>query len=286
MVKVIALIIAIILANATNKTLGELPKDLNLLRFVSLTGAYILAQVVVFFLTAFILTLPLKDKESEEYSQFYRFVMRCYTKVCLSLFSVKINAEGIEKLPKDENFVIVSNHLSNLDSLVMDVYLKDYPLVFVAKDSLFKIPFFGKMIRKIGYLSLDRSDVRQELITMKKGISILDKGIASIGVYPEGTRNFTDETLLEFKPGCFHLVTKSKKPLVVCITRGTNEVKNNLFFKKHEVTFRIIRVIQYEEIKDLNTYQISELVRNIMLENIEYDLKNDLDVNKMNIEEV
>lgn len=285
--RLIVLLIAFLLANFTNKYLGEASQSLNLFRFICLMAGYILAQVGVFFLTAFLLSLPIKTSEEEEYSPFYRFVMKCYIKICLSLFGVKVNATGIEKLPKNEKFVIVSNHLSNFDPLILDIYLKDFPLVFVAKDSLFKIPFFGKMIKKVGYLSLNRSDVRQEVKTIKKGVSLLTNEITSVCVYPEGTRNFTDERLLEFKPGCFNLVTKSKKPLVISYIAHTNDIKNGLLYKKHPVTLKIVKVIEYEEIKDMNTFEISDMVRNIMLENIESELKNgDLNDININMEEI
>lgn len=283
MVKLIALIISIYLAYITNASLVGNGSTSNHLRFIALIFVYIFALVVIFFISAFLISLPIRKSDKEKYSKFYRFILKIYTKICLSLFGVDVNASGIEKLPKDEKFVLVSNHLSNLDSMVIDVYLKDYPLVFVAKKSLFKIPFFGKIIQGVGYLSLDRGNIRQELKVIKKGISMLETEETSICVFPEGTRNFTNDTLLEFKPGCFNLVTKSKKPLVVSIILGTNDVKNGLLYKKHNVTFKIVKVIPYEEIKDMNTHEVSELVRKIILENIESELK---DLTDLKLEEV
>lgn len=283
MVKLFTLILSIYLAYITNDSLKEVSSTTYCLRFIGLFIIYIIAVVLVFFLSAFLLSLPIRKSDKEKYSKFYRFVLRVYTKMCLSLFGVEINASGIEKLPKDEKFVLVSNHLSNLDSMVIDVYLKDYPLVFVAKKSLFKIPFFGKIIQGVGYLSLDRENIRQELKVIKKGISMLENEETSICVFPEGTRNFTNDTLLEFKPGCFNLATKSKKTLVVSYILGTNDVKNGLLYKKHNVTFKIVKVIPYEEIKDMNTFEVSELVRKIILENIESELK---DLTDLKLEEV
>lgn len=50
---------------------------------------------------------------------------------------------------------------------------------------------------------------------------------------------------------------------------------------------KIVKVIEYEEIKDMNTFEISDMVRNIMLENIESELKNgDLNDININMEEI
>ena len=57
------------------------------------------------------------------------------------------------------------------------------------------------------------------------------------------------------------------------------------YIKKHPVTLKIVKV--YEEIKDMNTFEISDMVRNIMLENIESELKNgDLNDININMEEI
>ena len=91
--------------------------------------------------------------------------------------------------------MIISNHRSNLDSLVIDNYLKDYPLVFVAKKSLFKIPFVGRLIHGCNYICLDRKNLKQELLAIRKGINILnDKNEnCSVGVFPEGTRTLNED---------------------------------------------------------------------------------------------
>lgn len=242
---------------------------IKILLFIILIAVNIILEIGLFFLVMFILGLPINTKkEVEHYSKFYRNVLYFATKSCLSLFGIKTITEGFEKIPQDTNFVIVYNHLSNLDTMIMDVYLHQYPLVFVAKKSLFKIPFFGKMIHKIGYIKLDRGNIRQELTAIHKGIAFLNNNECSVGVSPEGTRNFTDEILLPFKVGCLHLVTETKRPIVVSTIVGTNEVKKNLFFKRHIVKFKILDVIKYEDYQYLKRNEISAMIRDIMLDDL------------------
>lgn len=240
--------------------------SIKVLLFILFTILNVIVIVALFFILLFIVEIPVnKKKETQHYSRFYRYILYLGTKTCLSLFGVKINVEGLDKIPQDDNFVIVFNHLSNLDTMVMDVVLHDYPLVFVAKKSLFKIPFVGKLIHKTGYIKLDRGNLRQEVQAITKGVNFLKTNECSIGVSPEGTRNFTEETLLPFKTGCFYLVTESHKPVVITTISGTNKVKQNLFFKKHEVTFKILDVLNYDEYKDLSRLELSSKVKVIML---------------------
>ncbi|MCM1513502.1 MAG: 1-acyl-sn-glycerol-3-phosphate acyltransferase [Anaeroplasma bactoclasticum] len=276
MIKLISVVIAMIVASIGCHFVPTTQSFMTILVWLGLCMAAILVQVILFFLVAFIVGIPIRrKKETLHYNSFYRWVMYWYTRCCLSVFNVKIVAKGLEKLPQDGPFVIVSNHLSNVDSMVMDVLLKDFPLVFVTKESLFHIPFFGKIIHGIGYLKLERGNLRKEVVTIKKGISFLNQGECSIGVYPEGTRNFTSEILLPFKPGCFHLATKTQKPIVVCVTTGTEQIKYHPILKKHKVTFQVIDVIEAKEYQGLTTREIGEKISQMMIEELgKYERKN------------
>ena len=276
MIKLVAIIISIIVASIGCCLIPTTHIFISIIVWFGLCLATMLMQVILFFLVVFIVGIPIRrNKETLHYNKFYRLVMYWYTRCCLSLFNVKIVAEGLEKLPQDGPFVIVSNHLSNVDSMVMDVLLKDFPLVFVTKESLFHIPFFGKIIHGIGYLKLERGNLRKEVVTIKKGISFLNQGECSVGVYPEGTRNFTSEVLLPFKPGCFHLATKTQKPIVVCVTTGTEQIKYHPIFKKHRVNFKVVDVIDAKEYQGLTTREIGEKISKMMIEELsKYEKKN------------
>lgn len=232
---------------------------------VGLIIASLLIQVLLFFISALVMSLFVSsEKDYNHYNKFYRKVFYLYTKIVLSLFGVKIKTEGLEKLPKDEPFVLYFNHKSNLDTFVIDVALKKYPIVFIGKKSLFKIPFFGKIITKLGYISLDRSNIRSELISIQKGINYINEKECSVGVAPEGTRNFQNKVLLDFKPGCFHLVTKTKAPLVIVVLKGAEEVKKNLLVKRHVVNMKVVDVIYNNEYANLKTNEISDIVKEKM----------------------
>ncbi len=225
--------------------------------------ASLLALIILFFIVLFFLTIwePLK-KERTKQSKYYRKVLLFYNYFLFDLFNMKIQYSGLEKLKRGEKYMVISNHRSNLDSLLIDTYLKEFGLVFVAKKSLFKIPFVRRIIHGCNYIYLDRGDIKQECRAIKKGINILNdlNDPCSVGVFPEGTRTINkDYTLGEFKPGCFNLAKKTKCKIVLSCTRYTDLVNKGLLFKRHKVFYDIIGIIDYEEYKDMNTIELSKL---------------------------
>lgn len=225
--------------------------------------ASLLALIILFFIVLFLLTIwePLK-KERTKQSKYYRKVLLFYNYFLFDLFNMKIEYSGLEKLKRGEKYMVISNHRSNLDSLLIDTYLKEFGLVFVAKKSLFKIPFVRRIIHGCNYIYLDRGDIKQECRAIKKGINILNDSNdpCSVGVFPEGTRTINkDYTLGEFKPGCFNLAKKTKCKIVLSCTRYTDLVNKGLLFKRHKVFYDIIGIIDYEEYKDMNTIELSKL---------------------------
>ena len=225
--------------------------------------ASLLALIILFFIVLFFLTIwePLKRERTKQ-SKYYRKVLLFYNYFLFDLFNMKIEYSGLEKLKRGEKYMVISNHRSNLDSLLIDTYLKEFGLVFVAKKSLFKIPFVRRIIHGCNYIYLDRGDIKQECRAIKKGINILNDSNdpCSVGVFPEGTRTINkDYTLGEFKPGCFNLAKKTKCKIVLSCTRYTDLVNKGLLFKRHKVFYDIIGIIDYEEYKDMNTIELSKL---------------------------
>ena len=109
---------------------------------------------------------------------------------------------------------------------------------FTIKKSLFKIPFVGRLIHGCNYICLDRKNLKQELLAIRKGINILnDKSEkCSVGVFPEGTRTLNEDySLAEFRPGCFNLAKKSHVPIVIFALKNTDKVNNGLLIKIHHI---------------------------------------------------
>ena len=229
--------------------------------------ATLLSLIILFFVLLFIFTFfENKNKERNYQSVYFRKILILMDKLLFALFSMKIHFSGRELLSRNEQYIIVCNHRSNVDSLVIDYYLKNFPLVFITKDSLFNVPFVGQIIHGCAYLKIYRDNIQSEFDMFSRANEMLirsDKPL-SIGVFPEGTRNKNNDVseLLEFKAGTFRMAFKSKKPIVIMALKGTKEVNEKLLFKRHNIFLDILEVIEFDQYKDLSVNEISSYCQN------------------------
>lgn len=96
---------------------------------------------------------------------------------------------------------------------------------FVAKDNLEKIPLLSNWMRRLYCLFLNRSDIRQGLKTILKGVEQMKAGI-SMCIYPEGTRNHQDE-LLPFKEGSLKMAEKTGAPIIPMAICHSDDIFEN-----------------------------------------------------------
>ncbi|MCQ4726349.1 1-acyl-sn-glycerol-3-phosphate acyltransferase [Anaerotignum faecicola] len=129
-----------------------------------------------------------------------------------------------ENLPKDGNYLFVSNHQSNFDfAMLLDEI--EIPVGFIAKIELKKLPIIKGWMDSIHCLFMDRSDMKQQLKIILEGIELLKSGHSLI-IFPEGTRS-RDGKIQEFKAGSFKLATKSKVPIIPLTIIGAADVLEN-----------------------------------------------------------
>ena len=266
MIKIIALIIAVTCGALTGLFCFDLQPWASALACTGLSLAYLIALVLLFFLVWFLLGLNYKKKTDFRMTKFSNRVMRFYSWFCLKLFGVKIIGSGLDKsLLEGRNFLIVSDHKSNIDSMCLDIYLKKTPLIMIAKKSLGKVPFVGNMIRNNGYILLDRDNIKQEFECMNKAIEILQEGKVSVGIFPEGTR-YKGRPIGEFKSGSFRLAYKSNAPIAMFAIYNSNMVNDFLLLKRHKVYIDFIGIIEPDVYSEMDKDELSVLVRNKVLD--------------------
>ena len=183
------------------------------------------------------------------------------------ILRIKIHVEGLENVPKNSRFLLVGNHRSNYDPILTWHILKKYEVSFISKKSNFKIPFFGKIIRKCSFMEIDRENPRNAIKTINAASELIVNNEASIAVYPEGTRSKTKE-LLPFHNGVFKIAQKSSVPIVVLTIQGTENIYKNIPFKKTDVQMKFVSVISEEEVNSMSTSEIGEKVKTILLDNL------------------
>lgn len=199
-------------------------------------------------------------REYEQNSPFYRFLLYSATACCVKMLRIHIHTEGIDKIPKDGRFLFVSNHRSNFDPILTWYILKDYDLAFISKEENFRIPIFGRIIRKCSFMAIDRENPRNAIKTIEKAAGLIEKDEVSVAVYPEGTRS-KECVLLPFHNGVFKIAQKANVPIVVAAIQGTEQIHKNYLRRRSDIQFEIVEMIPSDYVKMNRTTGISDRVR-------------------------
>ena len=208
------------------------------------------------------------EKEYDKNSPFYRFLLESATTVALKLLRIRVHISGTEKIPKNEKVLFVSNHRSNFDPIVTWYALKKWKIAFISKPSNFKIPFFGRIIRKCCFLPIDRENPRKAIVTINNAAKLLKKQEVSIGIYPEGTRSKNGQ-LLPFHNGVFKIAQKAEAPIVVLCVTGTEKISKRTPFRRTDVYLDVLEVFSAQGIKEIKTEMIGTAVRRLIEINTE-----------------
>lgn len=101
----------------------------------------------------------------------------------------RVEVRGLEHFPKEGGVLLCSNHIDNLDPPVVGI-TAPRPVMFMAKEELFKVPLFGKIIANLNAFPVKRGMSDRE--ALRKGLKFLKEGKV-LGLFPEGTRSKTGE---------------------------------------------------------------------------------------------
>ena len=221
-------------------------------------GAYV-ALNALFFLGLWFSTIFLPKKDPIDKPRNFYGIIQFVCDWAMTALRVKINFKGMEKFP-DEPFVLVSNHISNFDPVVVLAKVKGRKIAFISKPSNFKIPVAGPYTHNAGFLAIDRQNAIKAMRTIKHAAELIVSEQMIMGIYPEGTRSKTGE-LLEFKEGAFLLAKRAKAPVVVITTKGTNQIAKRMILKATKVDLEVIEVIDKETVQDMKLSDLSARVR-------------------------
>ena len=139
----------------------------------------------------------------------------------------KIEIRGKEKLPSRGSFVLAPNHYSELDPLIVAVAVWRLGRAprFMAKESLFRIPVIGWLLRKTGMIPVARSAsaaAAKQTIRQSRELTEHDRGVI---VYPEGTLTRDPELWpMRGKSGAVRLALSGDIPLIPVAQWGTQNI--------------------------------------------------------------
>ena len=216
-----------------------------------------------------------KDKEVENDSKFYRWLTHLWIDFLVCVGRVKVMCKGAENLPKEGRFLMVCNHLSDIDPALLMRCFPDGQLAFIGKKETKDMPLVGQVMHKMLCQYLDRENDREALKVILKCIQIAKDDKASIAVFPEGYVSL-DGKLRHFRGGVFKIAQKAELPIVVCTVRNTKQAMDKLLkLQPSWVEVHLVGVIPAAELKGVNTMEISERVYEMMIADLGEELRTD-----------
>ena len=228
------------------------------------------AALVLLFLLVLVISCLFVDpkKQVETPSRYFRFLLNQFSRLAFDLGGVRVHAAGLERVPREGRFLLVSNHLFAFDPIVFYYAMPWAELAFVSKTENFSLPIVAQVMRKILCLPLDRNNDREALKAILKAIQFLKEDKASIAVFPEGGTSKSG-LLQPFRNGAFKIAQKANVPIVVCALTNTKAILKNMFRRKTDVYLDVLDVVPASEVTaHKTTAEIGDRVHKILSEGL------------------
>jgi 1-acyl-sn-glycerol-3-phosphate acyltransferase len=189
---------------------------------LALLRAVLITDPIILLLTALMGTVSLGASALDGSGRASHRIARFWSRALLFVSGVKVELEGLEGLDPNTGYVFASNHLSLMDT---PVAIANIPAQFrfLAKRSLFKVPFIGGHLNRAGHIPVERDDPRAAVKVMALAARLIQERGISILVFPEGGRS-EDGALQDFKEGAAYIAIKAAAPIVPMAVSGTRGV--------------------------------------------------------------
>jgi 1-acyl-sn-glycerol-3-phosphate acyltransferase len=189
------------------------------IRYVlSYARSLLFTNLLIYFYTAVCGTVSLLASLFDSQGRWQHACARTWSWLILKTSGIRVRVEGLEHLHPGEATIYCVNHQSAMDIPVLFVNLP-VQFRFVAKRSLFDLPFMGSHLRRSGHIPVDRDHPQQAMKSMKKVAQEIREG-KSVLLFPEGHRSRNGE-LLPFKAGSFYIAIFAGVPIVPITINGT-----------------------------------------------------------------
>lgn len=160
---------------------------------------------------------------------------RWWSSLILWATGIKVRVHGMENAQGAGPRIFASNHVSWFDVPALAKILPHYK--FVAKAELFKVPIFGRGMRSVGMIEIQRENRKAAFGAYEVAADRIRSG-ASVVVFPEGTRGRA-YPLRPFKKGPFVLAIAAGAPIVPIIVHGTIEIMKKGSLRVHPGTIDV-----------------------------------------------
>ena len=169
---------------------------------------YLLVLLPIIVLFPLILFTILSEKT---YPLFFK-IARLWARVILIGMGFRYSIKGTENFEAGKSYMLVANHTSMTDIMLMLLTVKNHPFVFVGKKELVNIPIFGFIYKRVCIL-VDRENSKSRFAVFERAQNRIQQGL-SICIFPEG--GVPDESILldEFKDGAFRIAIEHQLTII------------------------------------------------------------------------
>ena len=228
-----------------------------------LVAGYVIGLAFIWLLL-YLFSLPIKqDMQRQKPSKWAGFWLREGISYVNNHARIKLKIESHVSMPQNERFLIIANHRSKFDPMILTQKFGHKDLAFISKPTNFKIPIGHRFMLGACYLPIDRYDKMQSLQIMKKAAVLISSGESNVGVFPEGTRS-EDNQLGPFHEGVFNIAMWSKAPIVVTSFMGTEKIHKNFPLHRTKVTLQILEVLYPSDYEGMTPKALSDHCYEVM----------------------
>lgn len=176
---------------------------------------------------------------------------------CGTLFKIlyRPTAYGVENIPKEGGIIFAGNHKHAFDPVAVVIHTERI-IHYMAKETIFK-GLHGKLFESIGLIKVYRT--KSNPVAVNEAEKILKQG-GAVGIFPEGTRNRTEQELLKFKQGAVAIAKQANALIIPFAIKG----EYKLFRKGLIIEFGKPVDVNQMETKEANDYirnEVLELIR-------------------------
>ncbi len=171
----------------------------------------------------------------------------------------KIEIEGLENIPKDKNFILTPNHLSNFDPPLIAAFLPIDNMAYMAKASLFKVPVVAQFIKAFDAFPVKRGE---GMAAIRMAIKLLKDG-KCIAMFPEGMRVRTHGVLGKGKQGAVMIATKANVGILPVGIEATYKFRSSV----KVIIGKYIDMSEYSSQK-LSAEDLHDITNNMLMEKI------------------
>lgn len=185
---------------------------------------YLAYALIVFAITMLVVLLPIwltTLMEEPNRSKWMHPIFRAWMGFYMPVVFCPVFRKGKKYFTKGQNYVVVCNHNSLADVPVSSPWIPG-PNKTLAKVEMARVPLFG-IIYKAGSVLVDRKSDSSRRESFNEMALMLEKGL-HLCLYPEGTRNKTEQGLQAFYDGAFTTAIRSQKPIIPALIFNTRKV--------------------------------------------------------------